>query len=985
MNIPEEYTLLRQERIRELDSEAYLLCHRRSKARLFLLSNEDRNKVFTIGFRTPVSDSTGVPHILEHSVLCGSDKFPVKDPFIEMEKSSLQTYLNAMTFADKTIYPVASCNDQDFQNLMDVYLDAVFHPQIYQNEKIFQQEGWHYELKDPEGELTVNGVVYNEMKGAFSSPEEVLERYSQAALFPDTTYGFESGGDPEVIPTLTYEEFLQFHSTYYHPCNSYIFLYGDMDMEEKLRWLDREYLCDYEPIAVDSEIQRQEPFAEPRTEEIFYPLAPDERPEGQTYLSMNWVLGDILDPVLYQAFQVLEAALLGTEGAPLKQALLDAGIGRDVFGGYRNWTLQPYFSLIVKNAEKEQLEAFREVVDKTLWDLVEHGIGEKALLAALNNLEFRSREADSGSYPKGIMYGITCFDSWLYDENDPFMHLRYEETLTFLRKNLSTGYFEGLVKDYFLENTHRAAVVLSPQAGLGEARERELADHLASYKASLTPEEVQELVHRTQELDRYQDQKPTREQLDTLPTLSLSDISRKIPPLSAEEKKIGGIPVVLHETHTGGILYLRFLYDISRIPEEKLPTLSLFRSLLTLVDTGQRSYRDLAQEINIHTGGIGTVINCFEPVDQPGAFTPYFEVRMKVMRDELPKALGLVREIEEESLFTDEKRLRELISLIKSRAQMRLLEGGHSTAVARAASYGSAASYYTEQLGGLDYYRCLEDLEAHFLEKKDELIAGLGKMPAEVFSPERLLISVTCGPEEFQALEAILPSCIGSAERRISPEPMPEFPLEKKNEGLRTTAQIQYVACCGNYRKAGLPYTGALRVLRGILSNEFLWNELRVKGGAYGCMCNFARNGDSYLVSYRDPHLRRTFETYQAIVPYLESFEIEEKDMDRFIISTIGGMDRPMSPFDWGVCSFSTWMSGLTPEMRQKTRDEVLDCTQEDIRALAPYVAAVLSQEQRCVVGNGGRIEKERDLFGTTENLFHGQEFGPDEDEAEEE
>ena len=985
MNIPEEYTLLRQEKIRELDSEAYLLRHRRSGARLFLLENDDRNKVFTIGFRTPVSDNTGVPHILEHSVLCGSEKFPVKDPFIEMEKSSLRTYLNAMTFADKTIYPVASCNDQDFQNLMDVYLDAVFHPQIYQNEKIFQQEGWHYELASPEGELTVNGVVYNEMKGAFSSPEEVLERYCQAALFPDTTYGFESGGDPEMIPTLSYEEFLHFHSTYYHPCNSYIFLYGDMDMEEKLCWLDREYLCGYEPIPVDSEIRRQEPFPEPRTEEIFYPLEPDESPEGQTYLSMNWVLGEILDPVLYLAFQVLETALLCTEGAPLKQALLDAGIGRDVFGGYRNWTLQPYFSLIVKNAEKEQLDAFCEVVESTLRDLVENGIGEKALLAALNNLEFRSREADSGSYPKGIMYGITCFDSWLYDENDPFMHLRYEETLAFLRKNLSTGYFEELVKTYFLENTHRASVVLSPQAGLGEARERKLSDQLAVYKASLSPEEVQALVRQTRDLNRYQNQKPTREQLDTLPTLSLSDLSREITPLSSEERQIGGIPVVLHETHTGGILYLRFLYDISRIPAEKLSTLSIFRSLLTLVDTEKRPYRDLAQEIDIHTGGIGTVVSCFEPVDQPGAFTPYFEVRLKVIKEELPQALALVKEIENESLFTDGKRLRELISLIKSRAQMRLLEGGHSTAVARAASYGSAASYYTELLGGLDYYRCLEDLEAHFPERQEKLAAGLAQMSAEVFSPERLLVSVTCSAEEYPALEAALPACVGRAERRTAPVPMPEFLLEKKNEGLKTTAQVQYVACCGNYRKAGLSYTGALRVLRSILSNEFLWNELRVKGGAYGCMCNFARNGDSYLVSYRDPHLRRTFETYQAIVPYLESFEIEEKDMERFIISTIGSMDRPLGPLDWGICSFSTWMSGLTPEMRQRTRDEVLDCSQEDIRALAPYVAAVLAQEQRCVVGNSGKIERDRDLFGTTENLFRAQAAGPDENEAEEE
>ena len=445
------YQIVNEKHVKELNSEGILLEHKKTGARVFLLSNDDENKVFCIGFRTPPSDSTGVPHIMEHSVLCGSAKFPVKDPFVELVKGSLNTFLNAMTYPDKTVYPVASCNDKDFQNLMDVYMDAVLHPNIYKEEKIFRQEGWHYEMESADSPITVNGVVYNEMKGAFSSPEGVLDRYTQNTLYPDTCYTHESGGAPEVIPELTYENFLNFHRKFYHPSNSFIYLYGNMDMAEKLDWLDREYLSHYDRQPVDSEIHYQKPFDAPKDREIFYPITEDEPEDHATYLSVNTVVGDDLDPILYMAFQILEYVLLDAPGAILKKELISAGIGQDILGSYENGILQPYFSVIAKNADSSQKEAFLKTVKGTLKKLADDGINQKSLLAGINYYEFRSREADFGNAPKGLMYGLQCLDSWLYG-GDPLMHLEYEETFAFLKKAAKEGYFEELIRKYLLDN-----------------------------------------------------------------------------------------------------------------------------------------------------------------------------------------------------------------------------------------------------------------------------------------------------------------------------------------------------------------------------------------------------------------------------------------------------------------------------------------------------------------------------------------------------
>ncbi len=457
------YELVKEEELVGIQAKGYLLRHKKSKARILLIEKDDNNKVFSISFRTPPGNSTGVPHIMEHSVLCGSKNFPAKDPFVELVKGSLNTFLNAVTYPDKTIYPVASCNDKDFQNLMHVYMDAVFYPNIYEHEEIFRQEGWSYKLNSPEDKLEYNGVVYNEMKGAFSSPEGVLDRVILNTLFPDTSYANESGGDPEFITDLTYEQFLDFHRRYYHPSNSYIYLYGDMDMEEKLTWLDEEYLSHFDAKEIDSRIRYQEPFTEMREKTIPYSIASEESEEDNTFLSYNKVIGTSVDRELYLAFEILDYALLSAPGAPLKKALTDAGIGKDIMGDFDNGIYQPIFSVIAKNANEDQKQAFVDLIEQVLTELADKGIDKKALEAGLNYHEFRYREADFGNYPKGLMYNLQMMESWLYDEEEPFLHVEALDTFEFLKKQVGTGYYEGLIRKYILDNPHGAVVVVKPE------------------------------------------------------------------------------------------------------------------------------------------------------------------------------------------------------------------------------------------------------------------------------------------------------------------------------------------------------------------------------------------------------------------------------------------------------------------------------------------------------------------------------------------
>ena len=641
------YEVQKEEDLRGIKAKGYLLRHRKSGARVVYIENDDNNKVFSIGFRTPPSDSTGVPHIMEHSVLCGSRNFPAKDPFVELVKGSLNTFLNAMTYPDKTMYPVASCNDQDFQNLMHVYMDAVFYPNIYEHEEIFRQEGWSYQLDSAEDKLKYNGVVYNEMKGAFSSPEGVLDRVILNTLFPDTSYANESGGDPEVIPELTYEQFLDFHRKYYHPSNSYIYLYGDMDIEEKLHWLDQEYLGKYDREPVDSRIRFQEPFAEMQEKVIPYSIASEESEEDNTYLSYNKVVGTSLDKELYLAFQILDYALLSAPGAPLKKALTDAGIGKDIMGSYDNGIYQPIFSVIAKNANEEQKEEFIQVIEDVLRASVKNGIDTKAIEAGINYYEFRYREADFGNYPKGLMYGLQMMDSWLYDEEKPFIHIEALDTFEFLKKQIGTGYYEELIQKYLLDNPHGAIVIVTPEKGRTARMEAELEEKLQKYKESLTAEEVEAFVQKTQALEAYQSEPESEENLEKIPVLKREDISREIEPIINEEMTLAGVPVIFHEIETNGIGYVDVLFDMSLVDEQDLPYVGILQSVLGIIDTKRYDYGTLFNEINVNTGGISTSLELYNDVTniREKAFKATFEIKGKALYGKLPVAFDMMREI----------------------------------------------------------------------------------------------------------------------------------------------------------------------------------------------------------------------------------------------------------------------------------------------------------------------------------------------------
>ena len=967
----ETYELLKEERLQGIQSDGYLLRHKKSGARVLLIENEDDNKVFSIGFRTPPADSTGVPHIMEHSVLCGSKNFPAKDPFVELVKGSLNTFLNAMTYPDKTVYPVASCNDKDFRNLMHVYMDAVLYPNIYEHEEIFHQEGWHYHLESVDDKLSYNGVVYNEMKGAFSSPEGVLDRVVLNTLFPDTSYANESGGDPEKIPDLTYEQFLDFHRTYYHPSNSYIYLYGNMDMEERLIWLDREYLSKYDRKVINSVIEFQKPFTEIKELVIPYSITSDEPEEENTYLSYNKVIGTSLDKELYLAFQILDYALLSAPGAPLKKALTEAGIGKDIMGSYDNGIYQPVFSVVAKNADAEQKDEFIKVIEDVLSGIVKNGMDKKAIEAGINYHEFRYREADFGNYPKGLMYGLQIMESWLYDDEKPFIHVDALETFEYLKDQTETGYYEKLIQKYLLDNTHGAVVVVKPERGRTARMDAELDAKLQAYKNSLGKEETEELVACTQKLEAYQSEPESEEALERIPVLRREDISREITPFFNEEMVLSDVPVVFHEIETNGIGYVNVMFDLSGVSAEELPYVGILQAVLGMIDTEHYEYGQLFNEINIHTGGIGTALDLFNDVTEirEKAFKAIFEIKGKALYPKLFKMFEMMGEILTASRLDDTKRIKEILEMLKSRLLMHFQSSGHTTAALRALSYASPAARFKDMINGIAYYKVIAELTEHFEEKKEEISSVLKKLAVKIFRPDNMMISYTSANA---GLKEIGPMITG-LKNRLHTEDIEETPCviycEKKNEGFKTASKVQYVARAGNFIDNGASYTGALQILKVILSYDYLWQNIRVKGGAYGCMSNFTRTGDGYFVSYRDPNLRRTNEVYEGVVEYLKNFAVSERDMTKYIIGTMSNLDQPMTPAAKGDRSMNLYMSKVSADMIQEERNQILDATQHDIRGLYRVAEAVLKADQFCVIGSEEKIEEEKELFKNVTNF----------------
>lgn len=968
-----QYELITRHPIKELDTVGYILKHKKTGARVVLMENDDDNKVFYIGFRTPPSDSTGVMHILEHSVLCGSKNFPVKDPFLELAKGSLNTFLNAMTYPDKTVYPVASCNDKDFQNLMHVYLDAVFYPRILSSDMTFKQEGWHYELPDKDSELTINGVVYSEMKGAFSNPDDVLERELFNSLFPDTPYGKESGGDPKDIPTLTYENYLDTYRRYYHPSNSYIYLYGNMNMAEKLEFIDREYLSCFDAIDIDSSIPLQKPFDKRVDVVKEFSVTEDEPVVENTYLSLNFAMKDNLDREEYIAWQVIDYALCGAQGAVLKEALLNKGIGKDVYSIYDGGVRQPYFSVVAKYSDEDKKDEFIKTINDVLNEIVNSGFNKDTLRAGLNANEFRYREADFGNYPPGLMYGLQVLDSWLYDDEKPFIHIEADATFASLRAKIDTDYYEQLILKGLINNTHSSFVMVTPKVGLNDTEELRLKKSLEEYKASLSETEIDKLVADSAALLEYQEQEDSEEALATIPVLKISDIRKETSPLYNTIREIDGIRVLYHPIQTKGIDYVRVMFDANNLSEQSYRYLALLKSVIGVMDTDNYSYAELFNKIYIDTGGITTSVVAYENSNNPSDRRTTFDFKGKCLAGDIDKVFLLFDEMINHTRYDDTVRLLEIINEVKSHNQSTMISAGHMVAMQRALSYVSPLAKTMDVLQGFDAYRLIEKISNEYDKSKDEVVNGLKTLCKELFVKSNLMFDFTGSEEEYHEFSVAAGRLASALNKDTTHNKEPFAPvLSQDNEGFKSASQVQYVCRAGNFADKGYKYTGALRVLKVMMGYDYLWNNIRVKGGAYGCMSGFSKNGDGYFVSYRDPHLSKTVDIYEGIPEYLENFRADERTMSQYIIGAISALDTPLTPQGKALRSLISYMTGQDEEFYQKERDELLAATPEVIRSLAGHCRAILKDKALCVVGADNKIEENKEIFGKTEPLFIG-------------
>lgn len=975
------YELVKEEELPDVASHGYLLRHKKSGARVMLLENEDENKVFNIAFRTTPDDSTGKAHIMEHSVLCGSRKFPSRDPFVELVKGSMNTFLNAMTYPDKTMFPVASTNDRDFANLMDVYLDAVFYPNIYKKEEIFRQEGWSYVIEKPEDDLVVNGVVYNEMKGVYSSADDILDHEINRSLFPDNTYFFESGGYPADIPNLTYEEFLNFHRKYYHPSNSYIYLYGKMDYEERLNFLDSEYLRCFDCAPVASAIALQKPFPAMRRVVRDYPAPEDGEDRDNTYFAYSTVVATSLDTKLANAMAVLEYALLEAPGAPVKKALIDAGVAGDIDGSYDSGIYQPVFSIIARGADPSNEDKFMSIIRGTLQTIVSEGVNEKALRAGINSMEFKFREADYGRFPKGLIYGLDVFDSWLYDDDMAFSYLHAVDDFDYLKKQVGTGYFEKLIDQYLIYNPHSSLIIMNPKKGMTAREDQAQKEKLSSVKASMSAEDIETQIEKTKKLRAFQETPSTQEELEKIPMLSRKDLRREALPASNETMELKGTKLIRHDYWTNGIAYISILFDMSQVSPEDLPYAGLLKNVIGSVDTEHYSYTDLSNEINMNTGGISPVISVFPDAEDTEKIKAGFGITIRTLEDKIPYSFDMARELLFTSKLTDEKRVHEIIRHLRSRLETALSAAGSSTAAARCAAHYSAAAWVNDQIDGIAFYDLLRDLDDHFEDRKSGICERMQKVLHTVLDKGDMLVSYTGSGEALSVLCPLAENLAAQAKGAGAlPAPV-HTPAQESfrylpvqlyapcREGFKTPGQVQYVARCGNFVKEGYTYNAALKVLSVIMSYDYLWSQLRVVGGAYGCSGSFARNGNTTFASYRDPHCRRTNQIYDGIPEYIRTFTVEPRDMTKYVIGTISGMDTPLTPADLGARSMAMLMDHVTYESLQKERDQVLNCTQEDIRALADMVEAALKQNNLTVLGSEQKLEEEKDLFDRVSEL----------------
>lgn len=948
------FELLSEEHIEEINSMARLYRHLRTGARLLSLENDDENKVFGINFRTPPVDSTGVAHIMEHSVLCGSRKYPVKEPFVELIKGSLNTFLNAFTFPDKTCYPVASQNVQDFYNLIDVYLDAVLYPNLTRH--TFEQEGWHYELDSLEDAMAFKGVVFNEMKGAYSTPEEVLSQQSQSIVFPDNTYFQDSGGDPRVIPDLTYEAFKDFHQQYYHPSNAFIYFYGDDAPEKRLEVVDA-YLKDFDRVNVDSAVAMQPRYNQPRRAEQSYEVTPeDESPKAM--LTVNWLLPDGANAEEKLAFSILNEILIGTPASPLRKALIDSGLGEDLTGrGVETSLAQMMFSVGMKGVQPTDLEKVESLILDTLQQLAANGIDRDAVAAAMNTVEFALRENNTGSFPRGLAVMLRVLDSWLYDR-DPLALVRYDLPLSAIKAKLQAGrYFEQLIEKHLVKNAHRGTVVLMPDAELAQQREAAEQARLKSARDGLSAAELEAIVANTRQLKLLQETPDSPEALATIPVLKLEDLDRKTRTIPSVELSQGGVRLLHHDLFTNGIFYLDLGFDLHALPQELLPYVPLFARALLETGTAELDFVQLVQRIGRSTGGIyHTLFASSNPATRKAS--NWLFLRGKTMIPQTGELLAILRDVLRTARLDDRERLRQMILEDKAGYESMLTDAGHRVVNSRIKAGLNEADWAAEQMSGVSQLFFLRSLVEKLDTDWPSVQAALEQIREGLVRQGNMLANVTLDAENWRTVEPQLRTFLaefpaGSLAARDWQPAMPEKP-----EAITLPSQVNFVGKGLDLYQNGYRFHGSILVALQYLRSTWLWERVRVQGGAYGGMGAFDRfSGVFSLLSYRDPNLDKTLAIYDQTADFLRGLKLETAELSKSIIGTIGELDAYQLPDAKGYTAMTRYLLGVSDEERQRLRDEVLGATAEDFHALGEILAHMKERGSVAVLGSQQAIE----------------------------
>lgn len=945
--------------IKDIHSNGYLFEHIQSGAKLFYIKNKDDNKVFFISFKTPPSDDCGIPHILEHSVLCGSRKYQAKDPFNELAKGSLNIYLNALTYADKTMYPIASRNEKDFMNMMDVYLDAVFYPRIYEKKEIFMQEGWHYVLEDKNASLSIKGVVYNEMKGALSDPESILNNAISRSLFPSTTYKFESGGNPENIPNLMYEDFLEFHKKYYHPSNSYIYLYGDMNIEKQLEWIDKEYLSHFEKKHFNLDILLEKDFSKMALLEDTFSVNTKEEEKRNTFLSYNIRVGKSTNPVLIFALDVLNYILLETNASPLKKALIDLGIAEEVEGWFDSSSYDMVFSIIAKKSERENVNIFKETIENILQEVVQNGLDKKMIEATLNRWEFYLKEEDFGNRPKGLVYGMKLMKSWLHGKS-PIKSLYHWEQFQVIKSSLNTDFFEQLIQKLILQNNNKSIVIVSPEKGKQSKIEFNFSKEMQKIKSNLSEVEMEQLIKENKLLQNYQSEEESEEIINQIPFLKISEINKNVDTLPTQHI-LEKYRMIFTPLETNGIIYSQLLFDISSVPEIFLPYVGLLASVMGKLDTKQYTFEQLPLEINFCTGGIGLSSDIYSTSKQD--CNCFITINGKVLEKNISKFFDIIKSILFETKFNEKGNLKKIIKSEKVRLENYLRNAPHLAGVVRSMSHITLGSKIKEEVSGIAFYHFLAKIEKKIEQNIDEVISKLQEVYSYIFTKQNLFVAVSCENSSLYSYKLEIQKIYDTLLDKSVNKQNYQFLFQSTKEGLISSSKVQYNIQSGNLTDYGYVYNGELSVLKTILDLEYLWNVVRVQGGAYGCYSCFLRNGSIYFYSYRDPNIDRTYFAYKNVVSFLEEFCKTNVDLTKYILGTINVMDKPFNNSKKADLAIARYLNGVTPEIQQKERDEVLATTTKKLQVYVPLLEKIVKKQNICTIGNENAIYSQTQLF----------------------